>query len=189
VIGGVVDSGRVRDLPLNGRNFLQLWLLTGGAADISPANDNFAASIGHPARAIILPGTLPYSVSYFLNGIPIRGSRDGELALNLSIAAVDQFKIQESFLMPDQGPNAAAVNVVTKSGSNQFHGEVFEFLRNGSLDARSLHPAGDVTRAQPPSTSSSSQSPAEYGKSLLGAGDALEETFHALRIWQREAGL
>jgi hypothetical protein len=88
--------------------------------------------------------------------------------------------------MPDQGPNAAAVNVVTKSGSNH---EVFEFLRNGSLDARSLHPAGDVTRAQPPSTSASSLSPAEYGKSLLGAGDSLEETFHALRIWQRAAGL
>ena len=137
-LGMVVDSARVRDLPLNGRNFLQLALLAGGAVDISPANDNMGANVGHPARMIVLPGTLPYSVGYFLNGIPIRGSRDGELALNLSVAAIDQFKVQEGFLMPDQGPSPAAVNVVSKSGGNQFHGEAFEFLRNSSLDARSF---------------------------------------------------
>jgi hypothetical protein len=137
-LGAVVESSSVRDLPLNGRNFLQLGLLTGGAADISPANDNINANVGHPSRMIVLPGTLPYSVGYFLNGIPIRGSRDGELALNLSIAAIDQFQVQEGFLMPDQWANAAAVNVVSKSGTNQFHGEAFEFLRNGIMDAQSF---------------------------------------------------
>lgn len=85
---------------------------------------------------MILPGTLPYSVGYYLDGIPIRGPREGELALNISIAAIDEFKVQESFLLPDQGLNAAAVNVATKSGGNQFHGEAFEFLRNNALDAR-----------------------------------------------------
>ena len=77
-------------------------------------------------------------MSYSLNGINITGSRDGELALSPSVAAVDQFKVQQSFLMPDQGVNPAVVNIVTKSGSNRFHGEAFEFLRNGSLDARSF---------------------------------------------------
>jgi len=142
VIGTVVDSAQVQNLPLNGRNFLQLALLAGGAADISPANDVFGPYVGPPDRAIVLPGTLPYSVGYFLNGVPIRGSRDGELALSVSIAAIDQFKVQQSFLMPDQGPNAAAVNIVTKSGSNQFHGEAFEFLRNGHLDAKSFFAIG-----------------------------------------------
>jgi hypothetical protein len=141
VIGSVVDFGRVRDLPLNGRNFLQLALLAGGSDDVSPSNDNMSANVGHPARMIVLPGTLPYSVGYFLNGIPIRGSRDGELALNVSVAAIDQFKVQEGFLMPDQWANAAAINVVTKSGGNQFHGEAFEFLRNGDMDARSFFAA------------------------------------------------
>jgi hypothetical protein len=73
---------------------------------------------------------------------PIRGSRDGELALSVSIAAIDQFKVEQSFRMPDQGANAAAVNIVTKSGSNQFHGEAFEFLRNADLDARSFFAIG-----------------------------------------------
>ena len=140
-IGTVVDSGRVRELPLNGRNFLQLGLLAGGAVDISPANDNFGANVGHAGRVIVLPGALPYSVNYTLNGIPIRGSRDGEMAANVSVAAIDQFKVQESFLMPDQGAYGSAVNVVTKSGTNQFNGEVFEFLRNGNLDARSFFAA------------------------------------------------
>jgi ankyrin repeat protein len=67
VIGTVVDSGRVQNLPLNARNFLQLGLLAGGAVDISPSNDNVGANVGHPDRMIVLPRTLPYSVGYFLN--------------------------------------------------------------------------------------------------------------------------
>jgi Carboxypeptidase regulatory-like domain len=142
VLGTVVDSAQVQELPLNGRNFLQLALLAGGAGDVSPANNIYSPNIGPPDRAIVLPGTLPYSVGYFLNSVPIRGPRDGELALNVSIAAIDQFKVEMNFLMPDQGANAAAVNIVTKSGSNQFHGEAFEFLRNGDLDARGFFALG-----------------------------------------------
>jgi len=137
-IGTVIDSARVADLPLNGRNFLQLGLLAGGADEVAAASNIFSANVGSPWRTIVLPGTMPYSVSYSLDGIPIRGSRDGELALNISIAAIDEFKIQENFLMPDQGPNSGVVNIATRSGGNQFHGEAFEFLRNDVFDARSF---------------------------------------------------
>ncbi len=137
-IGTVIDSARVADLPLNGRNFLQLGLLAGGAVEVGAASNVFSPNVGAPWRTIVLPGTMPYSVSYSVDGVPIRGSRDGELALNISIAAIDEFKIQENFLMPDQGPNAGVVNVATKSGGNQFHGEAFEFFRNSDMDARSF---------------------------------------------------
>ena len=72
------------------------------------------------------------------------------MALSPSLAAVDQFKVQQSFLMPDEGVNPAVVNIVTRSGSNRFHGEAFEFLRNGSLDARSFFATGpeDLKRNQ-----------------------------------------
>jgi hypothetical protein len=141
-LGSVVDSERIESLPLNGRNFLDLALLASGAVNVSPANNLFANNVGPPSRTIILPATLPTSASYSLNGINITGSRDGELALSPSIAAIDQFKVQENFLMPDQGSNPASVNIVTKSGTNLFHGEAFEFFRNGILDARTFFAAG-----------------------------------------------
>ena len=87
---------------------------------------------------MVLPGTFPYSGGYSLDGLNIKGSRDGELALSPSIAAIDQFKVQSGFLMPEEGTQSAVVNIVTKSGSNQFHGEIFEFFRNRHLDARSF---------------------------------------------------
>ena len=137
-IGSLVDSEQVRELPLNGRNFLQLALLSGGVNEVSPVSDVFTSNVGPPGRLVVLPGTFPYSVGYSLNGFNIRASRDGELALSPSVAAIDQFKIQVSFLMPDQGTSSAVVNIVTKSGSNQYHGELFEFFRNRVLDARSF---------------------------------------------------
>jgi hypothetical protein len=141
-VGSVVDSGRVQQLPLNGRNFLDLSLLAAGTGTLSPANNAFSSNVGPPSRTIILPATLPSTASYSLNGINVTGSRDGELALSPSIAALDQFKVQENFLMPDQGNNPASVSIVTKSGTNQFHGQVFEFLRNDIMDARSFFAAG-----------------------------------------------
>jgi hypothetical protein len=137
-IGSVVDSDRVRELPLNGRNFLQLALLSGGTNEVNTASNVFASNVGPPGRLAVLPGGLPYSGKYSLNGFDIRSSRDGELALSPSVAAIDQFKVQESFLMPDEGTGSAIVNIVTKSGSNKFHGEGFEFVRNKVLDARSF---------------------------------------------------
>lgn len=137
-IGTLVDSYRVRELPLNGRNFLQLAVLSGGSNEVSTASDVFSSNVGPPGRTVVLPGAFPYSANYSLNGFVVRSSRDGELALSPSIAAVDEFKVQSGFLMPDQGTGFAVVNIVTKSGSNGFHGEFYEFVRNKVLDARSF---------------------------------------------------
>ena len=71
-IGSLVDSERVRELPLNGRNFLQLALLSGGMNEVSRDSDVFTANVGPPGRLVVLPGTFPYSVGYSLNGFNIR---------------------------------------------------------------------------------------------------------------------
>jgi hypothetical protein len=148
--GSVVDAEQVRELPLNGRNLLELAGLAAGALELSTPKYQFSNNVGLTERSIVLPATLPNSVTYSLNGINITGSRDGDLALSPSVAAVDQLKVQQSFLMPDEGVNPAVVNVVTKSGNNRFHGEAFEFLRNGDLDARSFFAVGpeDLKRNQ-----------------------------------------
>ncbi len=140
-IGTVVDSDRVTELPLNGRNFLQLALLSGGTAP-AEGRASFAGQIGHPGRFVVVGGVKAANNSYTINGIQVRGARGGELAVNVSVANVDQFKVQSSFFMPDQGPNPSMVNVTTKGGSNEFHGELFEFVRNTKLDARSFFAPG-----------------------------------------------
>ena len=117
VVGTVVDSGRIANLPLNGRNFLQLGLLAGGATEVPAFSAIFGGNVGPPGRSVVLPGIMPYAVNYSLNGIPIRGSRDGELTLSPSVAALDQFKVESGFLPPDRGPSAGVVNIVTKSGT------------------------------------------------------------------------
>ncbi len=140
-LGAVVSSRRVQELPLNGREFLQLAILAGGAADISSANNLSSANVGPPEREIVLPGSFPNSTGYALDGFNLSATRDGEMTAGLSLSAIDQFKVQEGFLMPDQGAGTGIVSVVTRTGTNQFHGEAFAFLRNRDLDARSFFAA------------------------------------------------
>jgi hypothetical protein len=134
-VGTVVDSERVVELPLNGRNPLQLALLAAGASD-SNNRDYGNNQTGRADRAVIIGGNMAANTSYLLNGAVVRGSRSTELTVPLSPDAVDQFRVQQSFFMPDQGPGPAIVNFATKGGSNAFHGTVYEFLRNENLDAR-----------------------------------------------------
>ena len=65
----------------------------------------------------------------------VTGSRMGHLEQSVSIAAVDQFKVRHGFFLSGEGTGASVVSVATKAGTNEFHGEVFEFLRNDNLDA------------------------------------------------------
>ena len=111
----MVDSARVQELPLNGRNFLQLALLSGGAVAPTTRSDAIGGQTGRSDNAVILGGNVGSSTGYLINGIATRGGRLGESAMNISPAAIDQFKVQMSFFMPDQGPNP---------GSGQSHHEV-----------------------------------------------------------------
>ncbi|MEW5979325.1 MAG: TonB-dependent receptor [Acidobacteriota bacterium] len=135
-LGTLIDSKRIDQLPLNGRNFLQLGLLAGAAQPPGPGGDLAAAQGGHPDRTITIAGLQQDLTSYKINGISTSGSRLGHSELNLSIAAIDQFKVRQGFFLPGEGANPGIVDVVIKSGTNRFHGEVFEFFRGDELDAR-----------------------------------------------------
>lgn len=138
-LGTLIESVNVQQLPLNGRNYLQLGYLSGAAQDAGITSSDFLSTqTGHPDRAICIAGTEQDLVGFTVNGISVAGSRLGDLALNVSIAAIDQFKVLQGFIMPAMGPDPGIVNVVTKSGANSFHGEAFEFLRNNDLDARNF---------------------------------------------------
>lgn len=74
--------------------------------------------------------------TYKINGMFVGGSRMGHRGLSLSVSAIDQFKIRQGFFEGGEGGGASIVNVLTKSGTNEFHGEIFEFYRSDELDAR-----------------------------------------------------
>lgn len=137
-LGTLIEPVNVRELPLNGRDFLQLGLLSGGTQTSGTTVSDFTTlQVGHPDRTIIIAGNEQDMTGFMVNGISTAGSRLGQSSLNLSVAAIDQFKIHEGFFLPSAGPNdAGVVSVATKGGSNHIHGEVFEFVRNTVFDTR-----------------------------------------------------
>jgi hypothetical protein len=137
-LGTLIEQQNVRDLPLNGRDFLQLGLLSGATQTSGTTVSDFTTlQVGHPDRTIIIDGIEQDLTGFSINGVSTAGSRLGQASLNLSVAAIDQFRIHEGFFLPSEGPNdAGVVSLVTKGGSNHLHGEAFEFVRNTAFDTR-----------------------------------------------------
>lgn len=135
-LGGVIGPRAVENLPLNGRNYLQLSLLSGAAALPQGAATGSTGQTGHPLLAINVAGNEPDYTMYVINGIEAVGSRAGNTSLNIDTGAIDQFEVHYGFFMPDMGPNPGIVDVVTKSGTNHIHGEAYEYLRTNQMQAR-----------------------------------------------------
>ena len=134
-IGQVIDNRRVIDLPLNGREATDLIYLSGGATT-APAGD-LNSNKNYPTQTISVGGGLPNAISYIMDGA---SNNDPFNNLNLPFPfpdALQEFKVETSAIPAQYGQHAAAaVNVVTKNGTNEYHGDLFEFLRNGDLNAR-----------------------------------------------------
>ena len=142
-VSGVVGEREVKDLPLNGRSFDNLIALNPGAINFSAMKSaNTSTSDGN---TFTVAGRRPGDNLFLLNGIEYTGASQlavtpggvsGEL---LGIDAVREFNVLTDTYPVEYGKRAGAqVDVVTQSGSNTVHGSVFEFLRNGALDARNF---------------------------------------------------
>lgn len=129
-IGQVIGSQLVVDLPLNGRNFLQLGLLSPGATTTQATADT--SGFG----SINISGGRASSNQYSLDGAYNNNVIGEGLNFAISVDAIQEFKVQRNTFNAEFGFGTAQVNVATKSGSNEFHGSVYEFLRNNDLDAR-----------------------------------------------------
>ena len=146
-LGQVITSEQVAQLPLNGRNFVQLATLTpgttqetnpnsffngGGSSEVS-TRGSFSLSVG---------GSRASSTDWLLDGNDNNELTAGGIAILPSIDAIQEFKVLTYNYSAQYGTRAGpTVLLTTKSGSNGFHGSVFEFLRNTSLDARSYFAA------------------------------------------------
>ena len=135
-VGTVIENQRIVELPLNGRNPVELIQLAGAAV---PGGSNGTA--GFPGGLnISVAGSQLSGVTYLLDGALHNNPFD---AVNLPFPfpdALQEFKVETSTLTAQNGLHSgAAVSAVVKSGTNEFHGNVFEFLRNGVLNARNAN--------------------------------------------------
>ncbi|HXE31677.1 MAG TPA: carboxypeptidase regulatory-like domain-containing protein, partial [Terriglobales bacterium] len=133
-VGEVVTNKAINDLPLNGRQATNLIALA-GAATPGP-NTDLNGNKNYPTQTISIAGGASTGIAFYMDGA---GNNDPFNSLNLPFPfpdALQEFKVETGALSAQYGAHGAgAVNVVTKSGSNSIHGDLFEYVRNGDLNA------------------------------------------------------
>src|SRR5215831_6138353 len=163
-VSGLVTEREIKELPLNGRSFDSLITLNPGSINYTYKSPGTVTSSGF---TFSVAGRRPLDNIFLLNGIEYTGS--SQLAITpggvsgylLGIDAVREFNVQGATYSAEYGKRAGAqVTVVTQSGTNQFHGSVFEFLRNSALDARTIF---DIN------PNGGSSSPAPFRRNQFGA--------------------
>ena len=138
-LGDVVGSQQVEELPLNGRRYTDLAELTSGVAKVTegPVNGGSTPTNGNAGGSFAVNGTRGDQNDFILDGIDNVSNDNADVSILSSVDAIAEFKIQTSNYSPEFGRGGGAViNATTKSGTNNFHGEVWEFVRNQAFDAR-----------------------------------------------------
>lgn len=134
-MGQIVSQRQVTQLPLNGRNFLQLLFLGAGAVETNGEQGAMRQGAGN---AISINGARPTSNNYLLDGTSNTDTALGTPAAILSVDAIQEFKEQTATYSAEYGFSANQVNIVSKRGTNGLHGTVFWFGRNDALDANNF---------------------------------------------------
>ena len=143
-LGTVVSQKLVNQLPLNGRNFIQLATLSPGVNGVGYSASGTIMSgtrpdDRRPGTEIFSNGNREGSNNFLYDGIDDNERLTLSIVLRPAVEAVREFKIQTNLYSADIGRNSGAVvDVITKSGTNQLHGSLFEFLRNSAMDSRSF---------------------------------------------------
>jgi hypothetical protein len=139
-VGQVIDQKQIENLPLNGRNLVQLASL---AAGVSPRQNlqRGGTQYGTRNEYVQVEGGRDGSTNYVIDGVYVRSLRFNNLSLQPSVDTVQEFSVLRNSFSTEYGQGQAAISVVTKSGTNDFHGSLYEFLRNDKLDARNFFAA------------------------------------------------
>jgi hypothetical protein len=149
-VGTVIENKRIVDLPLNGRNYTQLVSLAPNVSADFSVQGQAAARQGdiRAAQAISVAGQRTNFNQYTLHGVENTDPNFNTFVVLPSIDALQEFKVQTGVYPAEFGRQTTQINVLSKSGTNQYHGTAFEFLRNDKLDATqyaftSLRPTKD----------------------------------------------
>lgn len=140
-LGRVIENQRIANLPLNGRNALSLVMLTPNVRFHATSPSGFADR-GATLAAFSVNGGPSGANNITLDGTTNINSRSGDVNVNPAVDAVEEFKVQSGTMSAEHGFTAGGVvSLVSKSGTNQFHGSLYHFLRNDKLDARNTFAA------------------------------------------------
>lgn len=136
-LGQVIEEKTVQDVPLNGRHFFDLVTLIPGT--VTPPQNGFLADplVGLGALGVDTAGQRENTTNLMVNGVNLNDEVQNQVTFQPSIDTVAEFKVDNSTFPAEYGRNSGAiVNIATRSGSNAYHGEGFEFIRNNFFDAR-----------------------------------------------------
>ena len=152
-LGGLVDDQRMADLPLNGRNYIDLSLMQAGIND----QKNGVHQIGYVGTYVVSNGATVRSNNYLLDGANMTNAWGVSSASvtnsTLGVDGIKEYKVVTNAFSAEYGMSAGSqMLMLSKSGTNSYHGAAFEYLRNSAMDARNFF-----------------DSPASSGKSLSGA--------------------
>ena len=139
-VGQVVDRGVLSNIPLNGRSFWQLTQLTPGA-NYTPGGANpytSTTAIRATAVNVSINGSDTGKTGWVLDGSSIVEINLGGTLVQPNVDAIQEFKVESGNMTAEFGRTPTTVTATIKSGTNQFHGDLFEFLRNDHLDAKSF---------------------------------------------------
>jgi hypothetical protein len=138
-IGQVINDKTVQQIPLNGRHFTDLSLLTPGTVT-PPANGFLSAPLrGQGSFGINTAGQREDTTNWLVNGVNLNDNVQNQITFQPPIDTLAEYKIDNSSFPAQYGRNSGAiVNLATRSGTNEYHGELFEFFRNNDLDARNF---------------------------------------------------
>ncbi|MDW5266241.1 MULTISPECIES: TonB-dependent receptor [Acidobacteriaceae] len=140
-IGNTVDTRAVQELPVNGRSVLALATLSPGVESAAGATNQGFTNRGTQASAIRISGGVPGGNNNLLDGVSNLQNYLGEVAINIKADSVQEFRIMTGVIPAQFGyTSGGVINVITRSGGNQFHGSLYEFFRNDALDAATAIP-------------------------------------------------
>ena len=149
-LGQVINDKSVQEIPLNGRHFTDLSLLTPGTVT-PPANGFLSFPLrGQGSFGINTAGQREDTTNWLVNGVNLNDPVQNQITFQPPIDTLAEFKIDNSAFPAQYGRNSGAiVNMATRSGTNDFHGEAFEFFRNNALDARNFFNAAESSTGAP----------------------------------------
>jgi Carboxypeptidase regulatory-like domain/TonB dependent receptor-like, beta-barrel len=136
-VGQVIDHRKIVDLPLNGRNFVQLAAISAGASPLGRNSGVTSFNGQRENQSVNISGQREVSNTFALDGVHNGVGWFGEVSILVSVDAIQEFNVQRNFFSAEYG-TPAYVNIASRSGTNQFHGTAFHFLRNDNLDARNF---------------------------------------------------